>query len=194
MGWNDEQQCDGTHRRRILNNNNQFNRNRIYIQLNMSKQLLNRLYQNIELLTSSQSSGLNWFKHCTPVIQKRYRYKGGRHLSPLGGPPVRTHPTKEWAHKWYRWGYEQFPAQTAETIENPLFAIRPPEFRLPKRRMSLSRKLLRQRMAEVSAARSNGSLEKLSRDRQLFVDINEVEEEWKTEFGLADINNLANFY
>ena len=153
------------------------------------KRIFNRIFPNIELINRE-------VKQTLPVISCRIlQRRGGKsHVGPTGGTPILTHETKEWAHKYYKWNYKRLPTQTSLDVENPQFSIRPPEFKLPKKRGRLSRKVWRQRITEVSAARQDPDLEKLARNRQLMVSIDDIEEEWRNEFGLIDINNLTKFY
>lgn len=96
-------------------------------------------------------------------------------------------------HRYYKWGYKPLPTQTVLDEANPQFAIRSPEFKLPNPRGRLSRAAWRKRVAEVQAARQDDELEKLARNRKLFLPLDEIEEEWKQEFGLLDVNKLAKF-
>lgn len=153
------------------------------------RQLLNRIVPSFELLLNHEVK--KTLPASCSVVQRRHR---SFFQSKQGRPPLNTHPTKEWAHKWYKWNYEELPKQTAEDVMNPQFAIRPPAFKLPKRKVGLSRRSWRQRIADVAAARQDLSLEKLARHRQLMISVDDVENEWQEEYGFDDVNNVAKFY
>jgi len=129
--------------------------------------------------TSEHRNGRGIFRHRTP---KKPMTRGAR--------------PEEWVQSWYRWDYKPLPVQTSLTDnqpKNPHFAVRPPEFKLRKK-TGISRREMRAKRAEVLAAREDPVLEELSRKRKLNISVDEVEEDWRREFGLAEINKLATFY
>ncbi|XP_057292192.1 39S ribosomal protein L38, mitochondrial-like [Hydractinia symbiolongicarpus] len=106
---------------------------------------------------------------------------------------IRKKPTEP-AHLYYRWGFKPLPVDTSLDEKNPQFAVRPPEFKLPNPKGRLSRREWRRRLAELQKSRSDPELEKLSRNRQLMVSLEDIDKEWRKEFGLFDLNNLSKFY
>jgi len=154
------------------------------------RQILNRLLPTFELLINREVNQTLSVGGCS-TFQKRY---GHFYDSKKGGPPIERQKNKEWSHSWYKWNYERLPTQTSLDVQNPQFAIRAPEFKLPKRRTGLTRKNWRRRVAEVSDARQNPTLEKLARNRQLMISVDDVEQDWQEEYGFDDINNLSRFY
>jgi len=106
-------------------------------------------------------------------------------------PPEKT---KDPSLAFYKWGYQPLPTQTVLDEENPQFRVRPAEFKLPNRYGRLSRRMWRQRMAQLQNSRNSPHLEKLSRNRKLYVDLDQTELEWKKEYGLFDLHKLARFY
>jgi len=135
---------------------------------------------------------------CTRTITTSEHHNGRgifRHRMPKK-PIQRGSKPAEWVQSWYKWDYKPLPVQTSLTDKqpsNPHFAVRPAEFKLRKK-TGISRRDLRSKRAEVLAARQDPILEGMSRDRTLRISVDEVEEEWRQEFGLAEINKLAEFY
>jgi len=117
-----------------------------------------------------------------------------KHPKPRYEAQPQTYPTKEWSHKWHKWDYKPLPTPTLlNENKNPLFAVRPPTFKLTKRTGN-SRKELREKAAQISYARKDPELERLARNRELLVCLDDVEADWRADFGLADIEHLASFY
>jgi len=116
-----------------------------------------------------------------------------RHRTPKK-PIVRGPKPEEWVQSWYKWDYKPLPVRTSLDGDiNPHFAVRPAEFKLRKK-SGISRRELREKKAEILAARQDPMLEELSRNRKLMIDVDAVESEWCEEFGLQEITKLATFY
>jgi len=153
------------------------------------KQAFKRVFPDVRFLPSEVKQFLPLTN--VSILQKRSGYL---HNAPKGGPPLKRQKYKEWTPSFYKWKYKPLPKQTSLDTKNPLFAIRPPDFKMPSRNEPLSRKRWRQMVAEVSTARQDPELEKLARNRQLKISIDEVEENWREEYGLSDVSKLSNFY
>lgn len=135
--------------------------------------------------------------HCIRSISTSEHQNGRVFRHPYPKKPIVRGPRPELAHfvpSFYRWDYKPLPTKTSlNEMTNPMFAVKPPEFKL-RRKTGVSRQELRQKSAEIAAARRDPELERLARRHQLLISIDEVEEEWRQEFGLQEISNLASFY